>query len=220
MRGDYKKILIVSLCLALLLLIGGCTQRSNPLKVTYPEGAIWRTSITSNALQGNLLGDPEVRWVFVYTPPRYSDVEEARTKYPVLFLLHGYGGNETTFRDVYNLKEMADDLINRGEVRPMIIVMPDGSNQLGGSFYSNSVVQPANLPYTGHYQDYIVDDLLTFVDTTFRVIFNKSGQQILRDTTYKWNRAISGHSMGGYGAFKIALDYDSVFSSVSAMSSP
>ena len=171
MRGDYKKALIYVLSLALLLSLGGCTERSNPLRVSYPEGAIWKTSITSDALQGNLLGDPEIRWVFVYTPPGYSDLEQARTKYPVLFLLHGYGGNESTFRDVYNVKETADDLINRGEVQPMIIVMPDGSNQLGGSFYSNSVVMPANLPFTGYYQNYIVNDLMTFVDTSFRVIF-------------------------------------------------
>jgi S-formylglutathione hydrolase FrmB len=221
MRGDYKNRLIVPLSLILLLSIGSCTKRSNPLRVSYPEGTMWKTSITSGALQGNLLGDPEVRWVFVYTPPGYSDLEEARTKYPALFLLHGYGGNETTFRDIYNLKEIADDLINRGEIQPMIIVMPDGSNQLGGSFYSNSVVLPANLPYTGYYEDYIVDDLMAFVDTSFRVRFNKKGKDIVRgDSTYKWNRAISGHSMGGYGAFKIALDYDSLFSSVSAMSAP
>lgn len=220
MTRDYKKVVAVCLSFVLLLAIAGCSERSNPVSPVPLQGTIWKTSITSQALQGNLMGDPEVRWVFVYTPPGYSDPEEARTKYPILFLLHGYGGNETTFRDIYNLRKIADDLISREEIQPMIIVMPDGSNQLGGSFYSNSVVMPANLPYTGYYEDYIINDLMTFVDTSFRVIFNKIGQEILRDTTYKSNRAISGHSMGGYGAFKIAMDHDSLFCSVSGMSAP
>jgi len=220
MTGNHKKTLAVCLSLILLLGIFGCSRRSNPVSPVAPEGRIWKTAITSQSLQGNLLGDPVIRWVFVYTPPRYSDPEEARTKYPVLFLLHGYGGDETTFRDIYNLKVLADDLINRGEIRPMIIAMPNASNKLGGSFYNNSIVLPASVAYAGYYKDYIVKDVMTFVDTSFRVIFNKKGKEILRDTTYKWNRAISGHSMGGYGALRIGLDADSLFSSVSAMSAP
>lgn len=218
MRRDYKKRLFIALSLILLFSMGGCTKRSNPVKVSPLPGDIWISSLTSLALEGNLIGDPEVRRVLVYTPPGYQ--EDLRRKYPVLFLLHGFGGDETTFRDIYNLRDLTDELINRGEIQPMIIVMPDGSNQLGGSFYTNSVVPFAEEPYTGYYEDYMVNDLMTHVDTSFRVVYNKMGKEILRDTTYKRNRAISGHSMGGYGAYKIALEYDSLFCSVSAMSAP
>lgn len=221
MRADYKKVLLIFLSLILLLSSGNCTKRTNPVKQAPAQGKVWIVPpITSEALSGNLIGDPIARGIMVYTPPGYEDLAQARIKYPVLFLLHGFGGDQGTFRNIYNIREVADGLVNRGEIQPMIIVMPDGSNQLGGSFYVNSVVEPITLPYTGYYEDFIVKDVMSYVDKNFRVKYNKEGQEILKDTTYKWNRAISGHSMGGYGAFKIATDHDSLFSAVSAMSAP
>ncbi len=221
MRTDYKKILLIFFSLILLLPLGNCTKRTNPTKPIPAQGKVWVVPpITSDALKGNLIDDPIAKGFVIYTPPGYDDIAQARRKYPCLFLLHGFGGDQTTFRDIYNIKEVADRLINNKEIQPMIIVMPDGSNQFGGSFYTNSVVKPINLPYTGYYMDLIVKDVMTYIDKNFRVRYNKEGQEILKDTTYKWNRAISGHSMGGYGAFKIALDHDSLFSSVSAMSAP
>jgi S-formylglutathione hydrolase FrmB len=223
MITDYKKIILIVLSLVLLLSLGNCTKRSNPVKPTPAQGKIWIISPEANSwesLQGNLIGDGSNKGVLIYTPPAYEDVAQARRKYPLLYLLHGFEGNQTTFNDIYNIKEVADRLVNSGEIQPMIIVMPDGSNQLGGSFYTNSVVEPVTLPYTGYYEDFIVKELMSYIDQNFRVKYNKEGQDILKDTTYKWNRAISGHSMGGYGALKIALDHDSLFGAASAMSAP
>ena len=219
MSKDHKKTLFIALSLILLFSLGSCTKRSNPVKAPPLQGKIWIIGpINSPALEGNVIGDPAMKGLSVYTPPGYQ--EELRRKYPVLYLLHGFGGDETTFGDIYNLREVADELIDQGEIQPMIIVMPDGSNQFGGSFYTNSVVMPADTPYIGYYENYIANDLMAYIDQNFRVIYNKEGQEILKDSTYKANRAISGHSMGGYGAFKIAMDYDSFFCSVSAMSAP
>jgi S-formylglutathione hydrolase FrmB len=223
MRGDYCKILfIISLSLVVLLAAGGCTKRTNPVKASPPQGKIWDVPpITFTSLEGNLVGDVAIKKVFVYTPPGYEDPDQARTKYPVLYLLHGFGGNATTFGEIYNLIQVADELINRGEIQPMIIVMPDGSStNFVGSFYTNSIVLPDTASYTGYYENYIVNDLMSYIDITYRARQNKEGQDVLRDSTYKDNRGISGHSMGGYGAFKIALDHDSLFCSVSAMSAP
>lgn len=223
MITDYKKIILIVLTLVLLLSLGNCTKRTNPVKPTPAQGEIWIISAEANSwesLEGNLIGDGSNKGILIYTPPGYNDVAQARRKYPLLYLLHGFEGNQTTFKDIYNIKEVADRLVNSGEIQPMIIVMPDGSNQLGGSFYTNSVVEPATLPYTGYYEDFIVKELMSYIDQNLRVKYNKEGQDILKDTTYKWNRAISGHSMGGYGAFKIALDHDSLFGAASAMSAP
>ena len=221
MITDYKKIILIVLSLVLLLSLGNCTKRTNPVKPTPAQGKIWIISPTPwESLDGNLIGDGSNKGILIYTPPGYEDVAQARRKYPLLYLLHGFEGNQTTFKDIYNIKEVADRLVNSGEIQPMIIVMPDGSNQLGGSFYTNSVVEPAILPYTGYYEDFIVKDLMSYIDQNFRVKYNREGQDILIDTTYKWNRAISGHSMGGHGAFRIALDHDSLFGAASAMSAP
>jgi S-formylglutathione hydrolase FrmB len=82
---------------------------------------------------------------------------------------------------------------------------------LGGSFYTNSDL-------IGKYEDYIVNEVMLIIDTTFHTVAKKDPdtKEIISDRRY---RAISGHGMGGYGAFKIALDYDTaLFQSVSAMS--
>jgi S-formylglutathione hydrolase FrmB len=93
----------------------------------------------------------------------------------------------------------------------MIIVMPDGYNSLGGSFYTNSDLN-------GKYQDYLINEVMLIIDTTFHTMAKEDPdtKEIIADRRYK---AISGHGMGGYGAFKMALEFDTtLFQSVSAMS--
>jgi S-formylglutathione hydrolase FrmB len=77
----------------------------------------------------------------------------------------------------------------------MIIVMPDGSNRFGGSFYTNSYT-------TGNWEDFIVYELPEYIDANYRSIPKSE------------SRGIAGHSMGGYGALKIAMKHPDIFSSV------
>src|SRR5688500_5650883 len=78
----------------------------------------------SSALAGNLLRDPSERNVVVYLPPSYDSV--ASRRYPVVYLLHGNGGNSTTWTNGryqgLNIKEAMDSLIGSGTLREMIIV--------------------------------------------------------------------------------------------------
>ena len=93
-------------------------------------------------------------------------------------------------------------LLSRGEIDPMILVFPSGHNAFGGSFYTNSPH-----PAVGASETHIMD-IIAEVDSTFNTNATSAG------------RAIGGHSMGSYGAFRIALSHPNMFISVAAIAGP
>ncbi|HMC00748.1 MAG TPA: alpha/beta hydrolase-fold protein, partial [Flavobacteriaceae bacterium] len=164
------------------------------------EGKIITINIHAISLEKNLVGDSPDRNVSIYLPPSYD--EDTNKRYPVLYLLHGFSGEKTGANNwewAFNATDV-DKLITFGIVRPMIIVMPDACNQFGGSMYTNSIT-------TGYWEDFITNDLIDFVDSNYRSIPNRE------------SRGIAGHSMGGYGAIKIAMKHPDIFRSVYGTSS-
>lgn len=158
-------------------------------------------TVAAPSLRNNLLGDPDRRAVTVYLPPGYS---KNRTKrYPVVYLLHGFSANHRAFMagayQNLNVRISMDSLIRAGAVRDMIVVMPDAGNGFKGSFYANSVV-------AGKWEDFIVRDLIAHVDRKYRTVRNRRG------------RGIAGHSMGGFGAFRIGMRHPEIFSALYALS--
>ncbi len=97
------------------------------------------------------------------------------------------------------LPEIMDKQLQRNAVEPMIVVMPNSFNRFGGSFYTNSVL-------SGDWEDFIVRDLVNYVDVHYRTIAGASG------------RGVAGHSMGGYGALRLGMDHPEVFSAAYGMS--
>lgn len=212
MKRIFMGILFVALFFSVLV---NCGKRENPVRTIYQFREPWKIKLTFSSLQDwNIEGYIAERWVYVYLPPKYDlnrHYPLLNRGFPVLYLLHDFGGDNETFYNIYKVQQIADRLIAQGEIQPMIIVIPDASNSLGGSFYTNS-----NL--IGRYEDYIVNELMDIIDTTFHTVAKKDPDtdEIFADRRYK---AISGHGMGGYGAFKIALGYDTtLFQSVSALS--
>ena len=159
--------------------------------------------VHSPSLEDNLLGDSADRNVTIYLPPGYDDSPDKR--YPVVYLLHGFGGNNTLWTGggylgpTVDIQEIADDLIDQGHIKPLIMVMPDAFNSYSGSWYLNSTV-------TGNWEDFIVRDLVEYVDSNYRTI------------PASVSRGISGHSMGGYGALSLAAKYPNTFGAVYGMS--
>ncbi|MEE9553653.1 MAG: alpha/beta hydrolase-fold protein [candidate division Zixibacteria bacterium] len=209
-----KKITILLLIAVVLTATIQCSKRENPVDPDYPQGLLWNLSFESQSVLGDMMLDPPARDVLVYTPPGY-DPEGAAT-YPVLYLLHGYGGDNIYFKTLFGLQDAMDELIYNGEVEPMIVVTPDAGNALGGSFYTNSFAYPDTLAaqpdttqsYAGLMQNFITDEVVPLIDSLFHT------------DPVRQNRGIAGHSMGGYGAIKLAMLRADMFGSAASMSGP
>jgi len=140
------------------------------------------------------------RLVKVYTPNGY-DPEDA-TGYPLIIFLHGATVDPNSFTDSGDLQDALDLLIQFGTIPPSIVCIPDGSIEpFAGSFYTNSDMY-------GDFEDFIRIDLVTFMDESYNTVGDRA------------NRAIMGHSMGGFGAMKIAFTYPETFAVVAAHSGP
>ena len=131
----------------------------------------------------------------IYLPPGYETDQRA---YPVVYLLHGYGGNHTNWVRLGDAAFTADSLTHIGELPPTIIVMPDGRN----SWYVNSEPDGG----FGAMETAMVEDLVGHVDATYRTIANRRG------------RMIAGLSMGGYGALHLAFKYPDLFGAAASLS--
>ena len=116
----------------------------------------------------------------VYLPDGYKP--GSTTAYPVIYLLHGAGGDENEWRTKGGAVESLDGLIKRGQIRPSVVVMPTAGP---ASWWADGVADKAGTA--------IMKDLLPYVESRYRVQTERSG------------RAIGGLSMGGYGALNLSL---------------
>ncbi len=131
----------------------------------------------------------------IYLPPGY---ESSQRNYPVLYLLHGGGDDQTGWVQFGEVQHITDKAIAEGNATPMIIVMPDANTGKRG--YSN------NVNNTWRYEDFFFQELLPFVEKTYRIKADKH------------YRAIAGLSMGGDGSFTYALHHPELFSSACPLS--
>lgn len=185
-----------SLALAVVVLLATVTLRS---EADTPTGKVVAETATFKSLEANLLGESATRQFAVYLPPSY---QQGHKHYPAIYLLHGFSDTYKMWLEdphAGNLPLLMDKLIHAGNMREMMVIMVDGANKLGGSFYTNSVT-------TGNWEDYVTYDLVDYIDKKYRTIARSS------------SRGIAGHSMGGYGALKIAMKHPDVFGAVYALS--
>ena len=163
-----------------------------------PAGTVEQITVHGAALEGNLEGDSPDRDVTVYLPPGYA-ADQAR-RYPVVYLLHGYGGRENTFTArLGRLQESADRLAGAQGFSAPIVVTPSAYSLHKGSMYSSS-------PTTGDWERFVAEDLVAYIDGHYRTIADRM------------SRGLGGHSMGGYGAIRIGMKRPDVFSSLYIMS--
>lgn len=156
------------------------------------SGRVATFLIESKALI-NSGGENPKRKVSIYLPPGY---DQSQQRYPVIYYLHGFMGTDSISA---TMKGILDQGISKQKIRPYILVIPNQYTVFEGSFYSNSTL-------TGNWSDFTAKELVAYVDQHYRTLANRE------------SRGIAGHSMGGYGAFKIAMLYPDVFSSVYALS--
>lgn len=131
----------------------------------------------------------------IYLPPDY---ETSQRSYPVLYLLHGAGDDQTGWVQFGEVQWIADKAIREGTATPMIIVMPDANTGQRGYFN--------DIKGEWRYEDFFFQELMPYVEKTYRI----KGE--------KRYRAVAGLSMGGGGSFMYALHHPELFSSACPLS--
>ena len=144
-------------------------------------------SMTSEILKGG-------RKYAVYLPPDYETSERS---YPVLYLLHGAGDDQTGWVQFGEVLRITDNAIKDGTATPMVIIMPDANTDKRGYF---------NQGDDWRYEDFFFEELMPHVEKNFRIKAEKR------------YRAIAGLSMGGGGSFMYALHHPELFSSACPLS--
>lgn len=199
MRPISWKVSVVNSCIAIGLVFMLCLvgRMLGQVATTAKQGTVEHIKVHGKALEGNLEMDSPDRDVFIYLPPSYG-TDTAR-RYPVVYMLHGYGLTAERWMPFTKMVEAADKDIAAGSMKELIIVNPDAYTKFNGSMYSASVT-------TGDWESYIADDLVAYVDSHYRTIANRA------------SRGLGGHSMGGYGTVRIGMKRPDVFSSMYIMS--
>lgn len=148
------------------------------------------------------------RRLFVYTPYGY-DPKKTKVRYPVLYLLHGGGGDEDAWSTLGRTCQILDNLIAAGKAEPMLVVMPNGNpDQYAAQTLMIPVKQEVK-KYSSNFDNYtsLVSDIVPFIEGRYNVLKNRDG------------RAVAGLSMGGGQSFYIGFRNVDVFSSVGIFSS-
>ncbi len=171
------------------------------------EGQVERIEYDSSIVEGK-------RPALVYTPPGYTTEQT----YPVLYLLHGIGGNETHWTSFGSADAILDNLIAEGEAVPMIVVMPHGraSNEPevpfgrgrgGGGGGPGAGGMAVEFEAYAAFEHELIDDLIPFIEANYAVSSDRR------------QRAIAGLSMGGGQSLNFGLGNLDVFASVGGFSS-
>lgn len=163
------------------------------LMIALPAHA--QSRIDCNALNSKILRSP-VHYC-VYLPASYDAGQSSNsaTHYPVLYFLHGLGDNERTLFNSGGWP-LLDDLRRQHKIGEFLIVAPEG----GRTFYINSSDSSVR------YSDFFLEEFIPLIESKYRIAKGRN------------NRAISGISMGGYGALRFAFSHPEMFSAVSAQS--
>ena len=165
-----------------------------PFLFWFAISASAQSRIDCNALKSRILG--ETVHYCVLLPPSYDSAaaNHSAQRYPVLYFLHGLGENEQTLFKTggWNLIE---DLRQQHKLGDFLIVTPEAK----ASFYVNSAGKV-------RYSDFFLQEFVPYIETNYRIRRERKA------------RAVSGISMGGYGALRFAFSYPDVFSAVSAQS--
>ena len=165
-----------------------------------PHGSVTRRWYDSPGLGIN-------RRLTIYTPPGY---ESSKANYPVLYLLHGAGGDEEAWIALGRTAQIMDNLIAQGKTKPMIVVMPNGNASQDAApgegntgFYKPQFMAPRTME--GSYEGAFMD-IVKFVEKNYRVNAKKE------------SRAIAGLSMGGFHSMHISRYYPNTFDYVGLFS--
>ncbi|MGA9673475.1 MAG: alpha/beta hydrolase-fold protein, partial [Terracidiphilus sp.] len=151
--------------------------------------------LTSKNFSGNKVGISPVRKMVIYLPAGY---EASATRYPVIYFLPTPFESYRAPFDKRNAQSLFDRAIAGGVIDKFILVSVDMTTPIGSSWYVNS-------PVTGNWEDFMIQELVPYMDANFRTLPSRN------------SRGIAGDFMGAYGAIRFGMKYPDVFGSVYAL---
>lgn len=144
-------------------------------------------SVESAAIKAARIPEQGIAQIHVVLPVSYATAEK---RYPVVYALHGFGDGALSILNA--LRRPLEKAAEAGTCPEVILVAIEGGNSLGGSFYLNS-------PVTGNWEDLVVAETVALIDARYRTVAEAGG------------RLLAGYSMGGFGAWNIAIGHPDVF---------
>src|SRR6187455_490536 len=193
------------LLIFLLALVGGICNGQSQIKRA-PQGFDSFQENSSHGKIDTITYDSKTvgskRRALIYTPPGFSK----KNKYPVLYLLHGIGGDEKEWLNGGKPQVILDNLYAENKIEPMIIVMPNGramkDDRAGGNIFDSAKVQAF-----ATFEKDLLNDLIPYIEKTFSVLTDRE------------HRAIAGLSMGGGQSLNFGLGNLDKFAWVGGFSS-
>jgi enterochelin esterase-like enzyme len=185
-RGVFRHMFGIALALVLGPAMLAALENSSQLVVRQVRG---------ESLSHSLIGTNPVRKLAVYLPAGYDGTAQ---RYPVIYYLPSPIGkfDEAFYRG--QVRELLDRAEATGEIGRVILVAVDMATPLGCSWYVNS-------PVTGNWEDFMMREVVPYIDTNFRTLASRD------------SRGILGDFMGGYGAIRFGMTHPEVFGSVYAL---
>jgi enterochelin esterase-like enzyme len=159
------------------------------------ESRVVDREITSAKFADNKIGVSPVRKLVVYLPSGYDDSSK---RYPVIYFLPTPFENYRAAFNLHGVQALFDRAIEARAAHPFIFAAVDMTTPLGSSWYVNS-------PVTGNWEDFMVQELVPYMDANFRTLPTRD------------SRGIAGEFMGGYGAIRFGMRHPDVFGSVYAL---
>ncbi len=168
-------------------------ETTKPVEKKNAQDYIKTVQMKSSSLANNIVNEPLERTFYVCLPPSYNDSDK---KYPVVYYLHGQAEMPSDFPNTWFSKLFSEF---EAGAKEFILVCVDGLSNIGGAFYANS-------PVSGNWEDYVVEDVVTYIDKNYRTIIDCK------------SRGICGFSMGGFGTYNLAFRHPDKFCAVLSIS--
>jgi hypothetical protein len=180
--------LSVSFCFLLTFCVGSAA-------VSQPRGRLIAAELRSTSFAENKIGVSPLRKLTVYLPPGYTNEGK---RFPVLYYLNHFFEDQTEPFANHGAMALFDRAIGQGVIGDVIVVTADFSTPAGSSWYVNS-------PATGNWEDFMVGELVPYVDAHYRTLASRD------------SRGVVGDGVGGYGAIRFGMRHPEVFGSVYGM---
>ena len=190
----------------------GCNRQAGGIEIPEgPEGDYYRPQqgvdhgeVRSIYYYASSTG--EWRHAMVYTPAGYDQKKNIKRRYPVLYLQHGMGEDETGWSRQGRMQHIMDNAIASGEAVPMIVVMESGDVKAPFDFASGADNRQGFSQYGASFYQVMMHDLIPYVDSHFRTLADRD------------HRAMAGLSWGGHQTFDLVLNHPDTFAWMGAFS--